>query len=145
MVGAIKSIQHLETIARLLDEVPNLRLNLFCAPALLNRRKMDERVRAGMFGWEGTRYECITWTDELAEKLIASGLAKGYDPLFMPPSFYYDEELEEACKKLGVRLFSNNPPKDDRIYVYCPVYTLDYHPVFRVDNLKEHTGGFDLL
>lgn len=145
MIGAIKSRRQLEKIRTLFDEVPELALNLFVSPALTAFQPVHANARVGMFGWEGTRNECLAWTDEQAEALLVDGLRAGYAPLFMPPNFSYDEELTAACEKLSVKIVTNRPAPDGRIHVYCPIYTLEYHPAFSVENLRAHTGGFDLL
>lgn len=145
MIGAIKSRKQLEKVRKLFDEVPDLALTLFVSPALTAFRPVHPRARVGMYGWEGTRNECLAWTDEQAEVHLVDGLQKGFAPLFMPPNFSYDEDLEAACEKLKVKIVTNKPDPDGRIHVYCPIYTLEYHPAFSVENLRAHTGGFDLL
>ena len=56
----------------------------------------------GIHGWEHTHFECLLWTDAMAERYIAAALAMGYDPVFKAPNWLADESTWRACKKLDV-------------------------------------------
>lgn len=58
----------------------------------------------GTHGFEHSFAECRSWTTDLALARIGRALEMGYEPLFKPPQWICDSELEEACKELGVVL-----------------------------------------
>jgi len=58
-------------------------------------------------GFEHTHFECLGWTDPLAEHFINLALKMGYAPLFKAPNWILDDMTEEALKTCGVVLHSH--------------------------------------
>lgn len=55
-------------------------------------------------GFEHTFAECRVWTTDLTVALLERGREMGYAPLFKPPNWILDREVEEGCLAAGVAL-----------------------------------------
>jgi hypothetical protein len=55
-------------------------------------------------GFEHSHFECLGWTEPLAEHLVGLALKMGYAPLFKAPNWVLDVETERGLVNLGVVL-----------------------------------------
>jgi len=87
---------------------PDFRVTAFTIPAKMGDvgllKKAFPWITFGIHGWEHTPFECASWTSDRAEEYIQRALDMGYDSIFKPPNWVYDEELVEAIRKTGVIL-----------------------------------------
>lgn len=61
-------------------------------------------VTFAQHGFEHTHFECLTWTQDEATRLLTLGRDMGYAPIFKAPNWELDVETELACKAMGVLL-----------------------------------------
>lgn len=61
-------------------------------------------ITFAIHGWEHAHFECLEWTYEKAKTMIQRALDMGYAPIFRPPNWLCDEDLERACRDLDVIL-----------------------------------------
>jgi hypothetical protein len=61
-------------------------------------RKKYPLVRFGMYGWEGSAFECNPWTQDQTVYYRYRAHAFGYDGIFMAPGFAYDQEVKDGLK-----------------------------------------------
>lgn len=61
-------------------------------------------IRFAQHGFEHTFCECLAWTESQAAYFLGLTRKMGYLPLFKPPNWEFDEELEKACIACGVTL-----------------------------------------
>ena len=88
-----------------------LRPNVF-GPITDAMHEIWQNVAFAMHGFEGTRHECNSWTSDQAQYLITLAEHMGYTPIFCPPDFTWDGELEKALANTGTVLLhlpSQNP------------------------------------
>jgi hypothetical protein len=109
-IYGITSAKQLEdVILPLWERIPSLALTIYAAPNQLGdltslRQRLPNRVDVGMFGFEGTPYECKSWTDDAAEDFLHIAENLGYDPILRPPNWAYDEDVLHACRNLDVAI-----------------------------------------
>jgi len=61
-------------------------------------------IQFAQHGFEHTFAECRAWTDTMALEFLSLGAEMGYEPVFKPPNWIFDEDTEAACKEAGVIL-----------------------------------------
>ena len=118
-------------------------------------------IQFGIHGFEHTFCECLTWSVTEAKGLIEEALKMDYDPIFKAPNWEGSEEVEEACRQLGVLYHHHESklPKTEGLMVYpgpphrhrgmdkySPLHThilknmytdyIETHPGFQIANLK---------
>jgi hypothetical protein len=97
----------LDTLARLKDKTPNLRVTLFTIPRRTSDATLKRAYDLGGWiylaphGWRHTRGECLGWSkDEAVAKIIAAK-EQGIDaPCFRAPAWLIDPDTYDACLEL---------------------------------------------
>jgi hypothetical protein len=116
---------------------PEFRVTAFAIPAKLGEvhllKKAFPWITFAIHGWDHPQFECVAWTKEQGEKYIRRALDMGYDKLFKPPNWRYDDELVEAIRETGV-VFARHKKDTNR---YEGVTS--WHPTQRYDYTWAHT------
>lgn len=89
----------------------DLIVNAFCIPNKLGEvhmlRELYPWIKFYIHGFEHTHFECLEWTREKAQVLIAKAREMGYQPVFKAPNYAMDNETAMACAALDVYLVHN--------------------------------------
>ncbi len=104
--------QIVEFLVPLKEAVPAFRVTAYSIPNKLGPvQELGRRyqwVTFAIHGWEHTPFESKLWTRESAEERLFRAKQMGYQPLFKPPNWLYDEELLIACREQDV-VFAHHP------------------------------------
>ena len=95
-------------VAPLREKNPTLHLTCYGMPNRLGPvtelRREFPYVTFGIQGFEGSPFECAPWTEDIARTHLMDALSMGYNAIFFPPGWVYDEETAKACKDLSILL-----------------------------------------
>lgn len=100
--------QILDHLLPLKEAVPQLVVTAYAIP---NRLGPVHELKArypwivfAQHGWEHTFCECLEWTKEKATALLLKGREMGYEALFKPPNWQFDDDLLHALSDTGTAL-----------------------------------------
>lgn len=100
--------QILEHLLPRYEQVPGFQVTAYTIPNLMgpvhDLSKKYPWITFAQHGTEHTFGECRSWTSDFAVAQLELGASLGYAPLFKPPQWICDKELEEACVTRGVIL-----------------------------------------
>ena len=133
------------------EAIPSLVVTCYAIPNHLGPvHELRERYPWIVFaqhGFEHAYAECRSWTRDLALALLARGAEMGYAPLFKPPQWIIDAEVEEACLASGVVLHhhADYAPSTPGLLCYSDLEREDYRAIHShlqanpsTDNVKTH-------
>jgi hypothetical protein len=107
--------QIIDYLVPLHDANPAFRVTCYAIPNKLGPvhelRKRYPWIVFGVHGWEHTQFECRAWTSDDAEWYIKKALEMGYDKLFKPPNWLWDDETMRVIDQLGITFHHH---KDDK-------------------------------
>ena len=94
------SNDHWDTLMRLKERNPDLKVTLFaiptrCSPSLLDKyREIKDWCELGIHGWRHSRHECLAWTtEETVEKIGLAREIYPFAPVFKAPNWEICDEV----------------------------------------------------
>lgn len=91
---------------------PDFKVTLYAVPNRLgpvwDLAAANPWARFAIHGWEHSQFECLPWTEEVAEERLQAALDMGYAPLFKAPNWLATLEVQVVCARLGIALHVHN-------------------------------------
>lgn len=152
----ISEDQIIEYLVPIKKKVPDFQLTCYTVPNKFgpvspNLRERYPWIEFGIHGFEHTPFECLTWSDDQAMRIIKEARAMGYHNIFKPPNWTLHEEIVDACKFTETILHHHDkeqyklaglwcfPGPIPRPRAYAPLHThILKNPV--TDHITNHPG-----
>lgn len=123
------TVPKLDTLTKLKEQYPDLRVTLFSIPKRLSASSIEKARALGDWlylaphGWRHTRGECLSWSQYETEEKIKLAAQMGIDaPCFRAPAWLIDEPVYDACAALDYVVCDhrdyNWPGHEARVYRY---------------------------